>query len=79
MIVFHRAEHTVVPKLKMPSDPDLEKNEDETGSAEETGNVPKQSGLSQSNKDDIGVCVVIILVSTHLFTLVTHYVFRSEK
>jgi len=48
----------------MPLDPDIEKNEDETQNAEEASNVPKQSGLSQSNKDDIGVCVVIILVKT---------------
>lgn len=47
----------------MPIDPDLEKNDDEEGGEDETTNIPKQTGLSQSNKDDIGVCVVIILVS----------------
>jgi len=46
----------------MALESDFEKNEDETGTAEEASSVPKQSGLSQSNKDDIGVCLVIILV-----------------
>jgi hypothetical protein len=45
----------------MPAEPDPEKAEDgEAG--DEAAAVPKTGGLSQSSKDDLRVCVVIILV-----------------
>jgi len=49
----------------MAIDPDPEKGEGDNlddGLEEEASNVPKTSGLSQSNKDDLRVCIVIILV-----------------
>ena len=50
----------------MAIDLDPEKNEDdnleEEDGLDESANVPKTSGLSQSNKDDLRVCIVIILV-----------------
>ena len=33
------------------------------GDAEKGDDLPKQTGMSQSSKDDIGVCVVIILIT----------------
>ena len=57
----------------MAIDPDPEKNEDdnleEEDGLDESANVPKTSGLSQSNKDDLRVCIVIILVRLEIWTV----------
>ena len=37
--------------------------DDDPERGEGPDNIPKQSGMSQSSKDDIGVCVVIILIT----------------
>ena len=50
----------------MPVDPDPEKSgegDDLNDDGDVGDNAPKSGGLSQSNKDDLRVCVVIILVS----------------
>jgi len=50
----------------MPVDPDAEKaiggGGEEGVGGDEAANLPKTGGLSQSSKDDLRVCVVIILV-----------------
>ena len=46
----------------MPADPDSEKGEDGGEGGDEASAAPKTGGLSQSSKDDLRVCVVIILV-----------------
>ena len=58
----------------MPADPDPEKVGEVDGDGEdEAANVPKTGGLSQSSKDDLRVCVVIILVNIYSIVLFICY------
>jgi hypothetical protein len=49
-------------RSKVPAEPDPEKVGEGEVDEDEAANVPKTGGLSQSSKDDLRVCVVIILV-----------------
>jgi hypothetical protein len=65
-------------RSKVPAEPDPEKVGEGEVDEDEAANVPKTGGLSQSSKDDLRVCVVIILVkrtlSIHLIKIsINHF------